>query len=123
MDNAPQPKIPPTDIILWRYVAFFSDYQLDNGNVLKPNPTFGVAIFSLNYPPYPYAQKLHENSALPMEDKEYSTDDNSTTNKSVVFSSDMEKVVTVKKAMCRQKRGLPPFVPHATPTQNMMSSF
>ena len=32
MDNAPQPKIPPTDINLLRYVAFFPNYQLDNGN-------------------------------------------------------------------------------------------
>ena len=88
MDNAPQPKILPTDINLSRYVAFFPDYQLDNGNVLKPNPTFGVAIFSSDYPPYPDAQKLHENSALPMEDKEYSMDNNSTTDESVAFSSD-----------------------------------
>ena len=88
MDNAPQPKIPPTDINLLRYVAFFPDYQLDNGNVLKPNPTFGAAIFSPDYPPYPNVQKLHENSALPMEDKEYSMDNNSMTDESVVFSSD-----------------------------------
>ena len=88
MDNAPQPKIPPTDINLSRYMAFFPNYQLDNGNVLKPNPTFGVAIFLSNYPPYPNAQKLRENSALPIEDKEYSTDDNSMTDESVAFSSD-----------------------------------
>ena len=88
MDNAPQPKIPPTDINLSRYVPFFPNYQLDNGNVLKPNPTFGAAIFSPDYPPYLDAQKLHENSALPMEDKEYSMDDNSMTDESVVFLSD-----------------------------------
>ena len=34
MDNAPQPKLPPTKYSLSRYVAFFPDYQLDNGNVL-----------------------------------------------------------------------------------------
>ena len=34
MDNAPQPKLPPTKYNLSRYVAFFPDYQLDNGNVL-----------------------------------------------------------------------------------------
>ena len=45
-DNAPQPKLPPTDINLSRYAAFFPDYQLDNGNMLEPNPTFGSAIFS-----------------------------------------------------------------------------
>ena len=88
MDSAPQPKIPPTDINLLRYVAFFPDYQLDNGNVLKPNPTFGVSIFSPDYPLYPDVQKLHENSALPMEDKENSMDYNSMTDESVVFTSD-----------------------------------
>ena len=91
MDNAPQPKIPPTDINLSRYVAFFPDYQLNNGNVLKPNPTFGAAIFSSDYPPYPDVQKLRENSALPVEDKEYSMNDNSTTDESVVFSSDNDR--------------------------------
>ena len=34
MDNAPQPKLPLTKYNLSRYVAFFPDYQLDNGNVL-----------------------------------------------------------------------------------------
>ena len=37
MDNAPQPKLPPTKYNLSRYVAFFSDYQLDNGNMLRTN--------------------------------------------------------------------------------------
>ena len=37
MDNAPQPKLPPTKYNLSRYVAFFPDYQLDNGNVLQTN--------------------------------------------------------------------------------------
>ena len=37
MDNAPQPKLPPTKYNLSRYVAFFPDYQLDNGNVLRTN--------------------------------------------------------------------------------------
>ena len=40
------------------------------------------------YPPYPDAQKLRQNLALPVVDKEYSTDDNSTTDESVDFSSD-----------------------------------
>ena len=80
IDNAPQPKIPPTDINLLRYVAFFPDYQLDN--------IFSWTIFSPDYPLYPNVQKLHENSALPVEDKEYSMDDNSMTDESVVFSSD-----------------------------------
>ena len=38
IDNAPQLKLPPTDINISRYVAFFPDYQLDNGYVVKPNP-------------------------------------------------------------------------------------
>ena len=73
-------------------VAFFPDYQLDNGHMLETNPTFGSAIFSSNYPPYPDAQKLHQNPTLPVVDKEYSTDDNSsTTDKSVDFSSEGDK--------------------------------
>ena len=69
-------------------MAFFPNYQLDNGNVLKLNPTLVAAIFSPDYPPYPDTQKLCKNSALPMEDKEYSMDDNSMTDERVVFSSD-----------------------------------
>ena len=110
MDNAPQPKILPTDINLLRYMAFFPNYQLDNGNVLKPNHTFGAAIFSPDYP----AQKLHENSALPVEDKEYSTDDNSMTDESVVFSSDNddgESSSDSEKTTCRQKGGHPALCP------------
>ena len=34
MDNTPQPKLAPTKYNLLRYMAFFLDYQLDNGNVL-----------------------------------------------------------------------------------------
>ena len=44
---------------------------------------FGSAIFSSNYPPYPDAQKLHQNPTLPVVDKEYNS---STTDKSVDFS-------------------------------------
>ena len=90
-DNALQPKLPPTDINLSRYVAFLPDYQLDNGHVLEPNPTFGSAIFSSNYPPYPDAQKFCQNPALPSIDKEYSTDDNSSTDESVDFSEGDEE--------------------------------
>ena len=50
MDNAPQPKLPPTKYNLSRYVAFFPDYQLDNGNVLRTNDDVDD-IFSANYPP------------------------------------------------------------------------
>ena len=85
IDNAPQPKLPPTDINISRYVAFFPDYQLDNGHIVKPNPT--LDIFSTDYPPVPDAQKLRENPNLPVHDKEYSTDDNSTTDESIDFSS------------------------------------
>ena len=53
IDNAPQPKLPPTDINISRYVAFFPDYQLDNGHIVKPNPTLCSAIFSMDYPPVP----------------------------------------------------------------------
>ena len=90
IDNAPQPKLPPTYINISRYVVFFPDYQLDNGHVVKPNPTLGSAIFSIDYPPVPDAQKLRENPNLPVHDKEYSTDDNSTTDESIDFSDDEE---------------------------------
>ena len=48
MDNAPQPKLPPTKYNLLRYVAFFPDYQLDNGNVLRTNDDVDD-IFSADY--------------------------------------------------------------------------
>ena len=51
MDNAPQPKLPPT-MNLSRYVAFFSDYQLDNGNVLRTNDDVDD-IFFYRLPPLP----------------------------------------------------------------------
>ena len=76
------------DINLSRYVAFFLNYQLDNGHVLEPNPMFGSTIFSSNYPLYTDAHKLHQNPAILIVDKEYSTDDNSSTDESVDFSSD-----------------------------------
>ena len=89
INNAPQPKLPPTDINISRYVAFFPDYQLDNGHIVKPNPT--LDIFSTDYPPVPDTQKLRENPNLPVHDKEYSTDDNSTTDESIDFSSSDEE--------------------------------
>ena len=57
MDNAPQPKLPPTKYNLSRYVAFFPDYQLDNGNVLRTNDDVDD-IFSTDYPPCPNGLKL-----------------------------------------------------------------
>ena len=55
--GAPQPKLPPTKYNLSRYVAFFSDYQLDNGNVLQTNDDVDD-IFSTKYPPCPNGLKL-----------------------------------------------------------------
>ena len=49
MDNAPQPKLPLAKYNLSRYVAFFLDYQLDNGNVLRTNDDVDE-IFSTDYP-------------------------------------------------------------------------
>ena len=86
VDNAPSRNSPP-DINISRYVAFFPDYQLDNGHIVKPNPTLGLAIFSMDYPPVPDTQKLRENPNLPVHNKEYSTDNNSTTDESIDFSS------------------------------------
>ena len=61
---------------------------MDNGNVLQPNPTFGNAIFSGDYPLYPDAIKLRINPNLPPYDKEYSTDNNSSsTDDSLSFDS------------------------------------
>ena len=63
------------------------------GHMLEPNPTFGLAIFSANYPPYPYADKLCVNPTLPTVDKEYSTNDNLSTEESVQFSDDDDKAI------------------------------
>ena len=52
MDNAPQPKLPLTKYNFLRYMAFFPDYQLDNGNVLLDD------IFSTDYPTCPDGLKL-----------------------------------------------------------------
>ena len=57
MDNAPQPKLPPTKYNLSRYVAFFPDYQLDNGNMLQTNNDVDD-IFSTDYPPCPNGLKM-----------------------------------------------------------------
>ena len=88
MDNAPQPKLPPTKYNLSRYVAFFPDYQLDNGNVLRTtNDDAADEIFSTDYPPCPDGLKLRENPEIPNHDKVYSTDNNSSTEDSLSFSS------------------------------------
>ena len=86
MDNAPQPKLPPAKYNLSRYVAFFPDYQLDNGNMLRTNDDVDH-IFSTNYPPYPDGLKLQENPEIPNHDKVYSTNNNSSTEDSLSFSS------------------------------------
>ena len=95
---------------------FFPDYQLDNGHVVKPNPTLGSAIFSMDYPPVPDTQKLRENPNLPVHDKEYSTDDNPPQTRVFAFLHPMMTIVTIaNKAMCKNMEGAPCFVPHATP--------
>ena len=86
MDNAPQPKLPPTKYNLLRYVAFFPDYQLDNGNMLRTTSD-DVDIFSTDYPPCPDGLKLRENPEIPNHDKAYSTDNNSSTEDSLSLSS------------------------------------
>ena len=85
MDNSPQPKLPPTKCNLLRYVAFFLDYQLDNGNVLQINDIDDI--FSTDYPPCPDRLKLCENPKIPNHDKVYSTDNNSSTEDSLSLSS------------------------------------
>ena len=86
MDNAPQPKLPQTKYNLSRYVAFFPDYQLDNGNVLRTND-YVDEIFSTDYPPCPNGLKLHENPEIPNHDKVFSTCNNSSNEDSLSFSS------------------------------------
>ena len=86
MDNVPQPKLPSTKYNLLRYVAFFPYYQLDNGNVLRATND-DVDIFSTDYPPCPNGLKLRENPKIPNHDKVYSTDNNSSTEDSLSFSS------------------------------------
>ena len=84
MDNAPQPKLPPTKYNLSRYVAFFPDYQLDNGNVLRTNDDAADEIFSTDYPS---CLLLRENPKIPNHDKVYSTNNNSSTKDNLSFSS------------------------------------
>ena len=67
-------------------MAFFPDYQLDNGNVLQTNNDVDD-IFSTNYPPCPDGLKLCENPEIPNHDKVYSTDNNSSIEDSLLFSS------------------------------------
>ena len=86
MDNASHPKLPPTKYNLLRYVAFFPDYQLDNGNVLRTNDDVDD-IFSTNYPLCPNGLKVRENPKIQNHDKVYSTDNNSCTKDSLSFSS------------------------------------
>ena len=85
MDNAPQPKLPPTKYNLSRYGAFFLDYQLDNGNVLRTNDVDDI--FSTNYPPCPNGLKMLKNPEIPNHDKVYSTNNNSSTEDNLSFSS------------------------------------
>ena len=86
-NNKPPIELPPTDTNLSQYSAMFPSYQMDNRNILQPNPTFGDAIFSDDYSPHPNAIKLRINPNLPPYDKEYSTDDNSSTDNSLLFDS------------------------------------
>ena len=78
---------PRTKYNLSRYVAFFLDYQLDNGNVLRTNDDEADEIFSTDYPPCPDGLKLRENPEILNHDKVYSTDNNSSTEDSLSFSS------------------------------------
>ena len=90
MDNTPQAPLPPTDHNMPRYVAFFPDYQLDRGHILEPDAPPSNYIFTSNYLLYPDSVKLQRNTNLPNVDKEYSTDDNSSTDESISFSGDEE---------------------------------
>ena len=77
-------------MVLILYAYRFQSYAVKIWTIVKPNPTLGLAIFSTDYPPVPDAQKLQENPNLPVHDKEYSTEDNSTTDESIDFSDDEE---------------------------------
>ena len=91
LDNRPPIKLPPADANLSQYCAIFPSYQLDNGNMLEPNPMFGEAIFSGDYRLYPDTVKLWANPGLPPYDKEYSTDNNSSTDDSMEFESSTDE--------------------------------
>ena len=108
------------DANLSRYMAVFSDYQVDHGNVFEPRPDFGRSnIFSSDYPPYPGAQKLCKNPNLPVKDKEYSSDNNSTTEDSAAFSLDdedeTEEGLDSDSEQSYVYGGPPPLAPHAAP--------
>ena len=122
MDNAPQPKIPPTDINLSTYVAFFPDYQLDNGSVLKPILHLVWPYFCQTILHIPMRKSFVKILPYPWKTKNILRMTILRQTRVLCFHQTTEKVVvTVKKYMCRQKGGA--FAPHATPTQNTMSLF
>ena len=90
-ENRPPVKLPPTDANLPCYSTELPDYQLDNGHMLQPNPLFGAAIFLGDYPLYPDAVRLRVDPILPTVDKGCSTDNNSSTDDSMEFSSSDEE--------------------------------
>ena len=53
INNKPPVKLTPADANLSRYSTMFPSYQMDNGKVLQPNPTFGNTIFSVTTHPTP----------------------------------------------------------------------
>ena len=96
-NNAPQPKLPPTDINLSRYVAFFQTINQTMDTCWSPTLCLVLPSFC---PTIPHTQIhksfFHQNPTFfhqnPVIDKEYSTDDNSsTTDESVDFSPSEER--------------------------------
>ena len=72
---------------LSRYAAVFSGFSIDYGNVLDIGPSVGNQLFTADYPQYPNSKTLAINPTLPVEEKFYSTNDNSMMSNESDYSS------------------------------------
>ena len=89
IDNRPPVKLLPTEQNLSRYTAVFPSERMDNGHILQVNPSYGNFIFTSDY--HPDAVQLRNDPNLPASEKEYSTDDNSSSDNSDSFSSSSQE--------------------------------
>ena len=79
INNKPPVPLLPMEENLSRYMVIFPDYSIDKGNVLRVDHPVGRNLFTSEYPEYPDLQRLAVNPNLPIQEKFYSTDDNSLT--------------------------------------------
>ena len=73
---------PPVPLFLTkenlsRYAAVFLAYSINQGNMLDVGKHMSGKLFSADYPQYPSSKNLMVNPTLPLEEKFYSIDDNS----------------------------------------------